>query len=156
MTKIKLSPMFLGRRYAGSRYFWVQNLQWSHIFGCKIWPFIRTPPYINIASTPWDFQASTSCYTWQPLFIKSENHFNNYMEAIHGVENYNKTEAKHIVAEAAINNGTQHYRITLLKILLPSDRICTWSWMNFERVDKILWILLPLNFTHSIKVFGGG
>ena len=27
MAEIKLSPIFLGRRYAGSQYFWVQKLQ---------------------------------------------------------------------------------------------------------------------------------
>ena len=43
-------------------------------------------------------------------FIK-ENHFNNCIEAIHGVQNYNKSEAKHIVAEAKVNNDTQFYRI---------------------------------------------
>ena len=33
------------------------------------------------------------------------------MLAVHGVENYNKTEAKHIVVEAKVNHGTQYYRI---------------------------------------------
>ena len=30
---------------------------------------------------------------------------------MHGVQNYNKTEAKHIVAEAKVNHNTQFYRI---------------------------------------------
>ena len=40
-----------------------------------------------------------------------EDHFNYCIEAIHGVQNYNKTEAKHIVAEAKVNHDTQFYRI---------------------------------------------
>ena len=30
---------------------------------------------------------------------------------MHGVQNYNKTVAKHIVAEAKVNHDTQFYRI---------------------------------------------
>ena len=30
---------------------------------------------------------------------------------MHGVENYNKTEVKHIVVEAKVNHGTQYYRL---------------------------------------------
>ena len=45
------------------------------------------------------------------IFFVKENHFNNCIQAIHGVQNYNKTEAKHIVAEAKVNHDTQFYRI---------------------------------------------
>ena len=44
-------------------------------------------------------------------FFVKEKHFNNCIQAIHGVQNYNKTEAKHIVAEAKVNHDTQFYRI---------------------------------------------
>ena len=40
-----------------------------------------------------------------------ENPFNNCIQAIHGVQNYNKTESKHIVAETKVNHDTQFYRI---------------------------------------------
>ena len=33
------------------------------------------------------------------------------MLAVHGLENCNKTEAKHIVVEAKVSHGTQYYRI---------------------------------------------
>ena len=47
MTKIKLSPIFLGRRYAGLQYFWVQIIQRMHIFGYEFDPLYahHTPVY---------------------------------------------------------------------------------------------------------------
>ena len=53
-----------------------------------------------------------------------------------------KTEAKHIVVEAKVNHDTQFYRIKggdEVSPLPPRPQ----SPMTFERVDEILWILLP-------------
>ena len=38
MTKTQLFPIFLGRRYARSQYFWVQNFQGIHVFGFEFYP----------------------------------------------------------------------------------------------------------------------
>ena len=48
------------------------------------------------------------------------------------MEYYNKTEGKHIVAEAKVNHYTQFYRIKGEGGVPPQ------SLMTFERVDKIL------------------
>ena len=69
-------------------------------------------------------------------FFVKENHFNNNncIQAIDRVQNYNKTEAKHIVAEAKVNHDTQFYRIkSEVKAESPPQ-----SPMTFERVDEIL------------------
>ena len=50
---------------------------------------------------------------------------------MHEVQNYNKTEAKHIVAEAKVNHDTQFYRIKAP----PPFPITN---MTFEKVDKML------------------
>ena len=68
-------------------------------------------------------------------FIK-ENHFNNGIQAIRGVQNYNKTWTKHIVVEAKVNHDTQFYTIKGRVGVLPPSSI------TFETVDEILWILL--------------
>ena len=55
--------------------------------------------------------------------------------SIHEVQNYNKTEAKHIVAEAKVNHDTQFYRIKgEAKAESPNPP----SPMTFERVDEML------------------
>ena len=51
--------------------------------------------------------------------------------AIHGVQSYNKTEAKHIMAEAKVNHDTQVYRIKGGSEVPPTP-----SPMIFERVDE--------------------
>ena len=57
----------------------------------------------------------------------------SHHKAIHGLVNYNKTEAKHIVTEAEVNHGTQIcYRIKDEGGVPPE------SSMTFERVDKTL------------------
>ena len=56
---------------------------------------------------------------------------------MHGVQNYNKTKAKHIVAEAKINHDTQFYKIKGEGgggVPPPPPQ----SPMTFERVDEIL------------------
>ena len=62
-----------------------------------------------------------------------------YTYAIHGVQNYNKTEAKHIAAEAKVNHDTQFYKIKGRGGVPPPPQ----SPMTFEMVDEILSILLP-------------
>ena len=42
MTKTQFLPIFLGRRYARSQYFWVQTFQGIHVFG-----FEFCPPYAH-------------------------------------------------------------------------------------------------------------
>ena len=71
------------------------------------------------------------------LFVK-ENNFNNCMQAIHRVQNYNKTEAKHIVAVAKVNHDTQFYGIKgEAKAEFPPPPPPP-SPMTFERVDEFL------------------
>ena len=90
-------------------------------FWAWILPFIRTPPYINITSTPLGL---LSFHFLLHMTTLSSSRRTTLIVTCKLYMEY-KTEAKHIVAEAKVNHGTQYYRITLLKILLPSNRICT-------------------------------
>ena len=38
MSKTQFLPIFLGRRYVRSQYFWVQNFQGIHVFGFEFYP----------------------------------------------------------------------------------------------------------------------
>ena len=53
---------------------------------------------------------------------------------MHGVQNYNKTEAKHIVVGAKVNHDIQFYRTKGGSGVPLSPQ----SPMTFERVDEIL------------------
>ena len=51
MTKTQFLPIFLGRRYARSQYFWVQNFQGIHVFGFEFYP-PYAHPRIQIYEVP--------------------------------------------------------------------------------------------------------
>ena len=67
-------------------------------------------------------------------FIK-ENNFDNCILAIRGVQNYNKSEAEHIMAEAKVNHDTQFYRRKGGDEVPPPPP--PQSTITFERVDEI-------------------
>ena len=66
-----------------------------------------------------------------------ENHFNNCIEAIHGVQNYNKTKTKHTGVEAKVNHDTQFYTIKG-RVGVPPPPLLPPSPITFETVDEIL------------------
>ena len=51
MTKTQFLPIFLGRRYVRSQYFWVQNFQGIHVFGLEFYP-PYAHPRIQIYEVP--------------------------------------------------------------------------------------------------------
>ena len=51
MTKTQFLPIYLGRRYARSQYFWVQNFQGIHVFGFEFYP-PYAHPRIQIYEVP--------------------------------------------------------------------------------------------------------
>ena len=60
MTKTQFLPIFLGRRYARSQYFLVQNFQGIHVFGFEFYrPYAH--PRIQIYEEPtWGLDARSS------------------------------------------------------------------------------------------------
>ena len=54
MTKTQFLPIFLGRRYARSQYFCVQNFQGIHVFGFEFYPPYTDPRVQIYEVPPWD------------------------------------------------------------------------------------------------------
>ena len=53
MTKTQFLPIFLGRRYARSQYFWVQNFQGIHVLGFEFYPPYAHPCIQIYEVPPW-------------------------------------------------------------------------------------------------------
>ena len=107
MTKTQFLPIFLGRRYARSEYFWVQNFQEIHVFGFEFYPPCSHFP-IQIYEVPLGSQECTTT-----LIILT------------GGKNYYKIKIVE-TAQLALPRGLQIYLIfTISENVDHTDYFCT-------------------------------